>query len=275
MGYLTTTCGHRVYYEDHRSATSNHGTMLLVHGWGMSTRCWDPILPALVGAGLRVITFDHRGCGNSDLDFPDMGIEAIAGDLVALVGELGLERVVINGWSLGGAVAVAAASQLGDRCAALVLTGGATPIYTQKEDFPHGGTVEDVAGTVAAYATNRIDFLEGLSHVVCVKDVGVHVTEWLKELFFQTSPMAGATLAELAHLDQRDQLLSLDMPVLSLFGSEDGFVAPPICRWVGEHHPRALSVEFPGVGHAPFLEERDAYLDSLLGFVAEHGGKSE
>lgn len=268
MSFLTTDCGHQVYYEDHgRMDNCEQRTLMLIHGWGMNTRCWDPILPALLGEGYRVVLFDHRGCGASDRDFQDLSIDAIAGDAVDLVRELGLERIVVNGWSLGGAVAVAAASRLGDACVGLVLTGGATPIYTQKPDLPYGGTAADVAATVAAYETDRINFLEGLSHVVCVKDVSVHVITWLYTLFLQSSPQAGATLAGLAELDQRDLLLALDVPILSVFGSEDGFVAPAICRWVGEHHPRALIVEFPDVGHAPFLEERAAYLSALNEFM--------
>ena len=49
-------------------------------------------LPHLVDAGHRVVTLDHRGCGLSDKDFDDMSINAIAGDVAALVAELGLTK---------------------------------------------------------------------------------------------------------------------------------------------------------------------------------------
>ena len=47
------------------------------------------------------------------------------------------------------------------------------------------------------------------------------------------------------------------------------FVAPAICRWVADNHPRARAIEFPGVGHAPFIEEREGYLAGLIEFVGE------
>jgi pimeloyl-[acyl-carrier protein] methyl ester esterase len=269
MSELNTPCGRRVYFEDYGAQDPEALTLLLIHGWGMSSRCWDPILPNLCDAGLRIVALDHRGCGQSDKTFDDMSIGAIASDVDRLVSQLGLKRVILNGWSLGGAVAVAAATLLGDRCAGLALTGGATPVYTQKPDFPHGGTAEEVAGTAQAYRDNRIDFLQGLSQVVCAKDVGANVENWFYQLFLQASPLAGATLAELAHSDQRQELLALDVPVVSIFGSADGFVAPPICRWVGENHPRARNVEFEGVGHAPFIEAREEYLAALLAFAGE------
>ena len=264
MGYLTREDNKRVYYESHGDGDS---AIVLIHGWGMSGRTWDHVVPALVAAGHRTVLIDHRGCGQSDKDFSDLGIKAIAGDVVALVNTLDLKSVVLNGWSLGGAVAVEAADQLGSRCRGLVLTCGATPIYTQKPDFPHGGTDEDMAGTLAALAADRVNFLKGLSEVVCVKEVSASIEHWFWQIFLQASPLAGASLGELAQLDQREQLAGLNMPVLSFVGSEDGFVAPPICRWVGDNHDNAKVVEYEGVGHAPFIEEQQAYTEELLVFL--------
>lgn len=268
MSYLTIE-NKQVYFEDHAGPNADSKTILLIHGWGMSTRCWDPIVPALRDLGLRVVSFDHRGCGESDKDFADVSIEAIANDAVALIAHLNISEVVLNGWSLGGAVAVSTAAKLKEKCIGLVLTGGATPVYTQKTDFPHGGTAEDMAGTLEAYQTNRVDFLQGLSQIVCVKDVGANIENWFYRIFLQASPFAGATLGELAQLDQRETLLSLDMPIASIFGSEDGFVAPAICRWVGENHANAINHEFAGVGHAPFIEAREEYLASLASFIGD------
>ena len=67
---------------------------------------------------------------------------------------------MLNGWSLGGAVAIDAAARLGSRLAGLVLTCGATPRYTRGDDFPYGGTAADVAATVAALRADRVNFLK-------------------------------------------------------------------------------------------------------------------
>ncbi|MEQ9393827.1 alpha/beta fold hydrolase [Haliea sp.] len=266
MAYLTTDCGKNVYYEDYGSGSS---AILLIHGWGFSCRAWDNTLPVLLAAGHRVVMIDHRGCGRSDKDFADMGILAIAGDVVALVAKLGLESVVLNGWSLGGAVAVAAADRLGKRCAGLALTGGATPIYTQKPGLEAGGTDADMAGTVAALQADRIGFLAGLSQAVCAKDVGEPLVNWMWQVFCEASPMAHVTLGQLAQVDQRQQLAALEMPIISFVGSEDVFVAPEICRWVGDNNTNARVVEYEGVGHAPFVEVAERYNSDLLAFLAD------
>ena len=264
MSYLKTDCGKSVYYEDYGVGAS---ALVLIHGWGFSCRAWDNTLPALLNAGHRVVMLDHRGCGGSDKDFADLGIQAIAGDVVKLVDQLGLAGVVLNGWSLGGAVAVEAADQLGSRCRGLVLTGGATPTYVQKPDFKAGGTEADMAATVGALQADRIGFLSGLVHAVCAKEVSPAITDWMWKVFCESSPMAHVTLAQLAPLDQREQLAGLAMPIVSFVGSADVFVAPDICRWVGTHNANARVIEYEGVGHAPFIEVAEDYNRDLLAFL--------
>jgi len=264
MARLAVDGDKSIYYEDHGAGEQ---VLMLVHGWGMSGRVWDGVLIPLLAAGLRVITFDHRGCGRSDHDFADMGIEAIASDAVALADHLKLDRMFINGWSLGGAVAVAAADTLGSRCRGLVLTAGATPIYTQKPDLALGGTAADVAGTVAAIDADRINVLSQLAHAVCAKPVTVEQTAWMASSFLASSARASRTLGELGELDQRATLAQLTVPILSYICGQDGFVAPDISRWVADNHPMAKGIEYPDSGHAPFIEEREAYIESLLDFI--------
>ena len=119
MAYLAVEGDKRIYYEDHGEGDT---ALVLIHGWGMNSRVWDGVLMPLLDAGQRVIVTDHRGCGRSDHDFADLGIAAIASDVARLVQERGVARAVLNGWSLGGAVATQAAHDLGDRCVGLILT---------------------------------------------------------------------------------------------------------------------------------------------------------
>src|SRR6056300_962206 len=247
MARLAVDGSKSIYFEDLGAGDT---ALVLIHGWGMSGRCWDGILKPLLEHGLRVVTMDHRGCGRSDHDFADLSIDAIAGDVAALVDELNLKSVILNGWSLGGAVATKAASLLGSRCSALVLTAGASPIYTQKPDLPLGGTAEDVAGVVAAMDDDRVTFLAGLAHAVCAKPISDAMLAWMGDAFIASAARASSTLGELAHIDQREMLLGLDMPVLSYICGQDGFVAPEISRWVADNHPRAKGIEFPDSGHA-------------------------
>lgn len=264
MAYLKRDDGN-VYFEDHGAGDT---CVMLIHGWGMNVRVWDSTLMSLLDAGYRVVAMDHRGCGGSDKDFADMSISAIAGDVGALIDHLQLDQVVLNGWSLGGAVVVEAASRFSDKVKAVVLTCGASPIYVQKPDLALGGTADDVAGTVAALKSDRVVTLSAVADAVCAMPVDPHLVQWMWLVFCEASPRAAITLGELAELDQRDMLAGLTQPILSFIGEKDTFVAPEICRWAAENYSNIKSVEFEGCGHAPFVEVRERYMDELTAFLA-------
>jgi pimeloyl-[acyl-carrier protein] methyl ester esterase len=255
----------RIYYEHH---DGDRLPVLLIHAWAMSVRVWDSTLAALQEAGHAVIAFDHRGCGRSDKDFADFSIGAIAGDAVAICDKLGLERVAVNGWSLGGAVATESACRLGDRCAGLMLTCGASPRYTQADGFPHGGTAADVLATVGAIRPDRATFFHAIARAVCAKPVSEAVLDWMWSIFMQAAPGADRSLAELATIDQRDILARLEVPLLAIVGSDDGFTPPGIGEFAASIARHGRLVRFEGCGHGPMFEEYDRYCAELLGFLA-------
>lgn len=267
MSHLARDNGKTIYYEDHGAGDS---AVVLVHGWGATVRAWDYTLPGLAAAGHRVVLLDHRGCGRSSKDFSDMSIEAIAGDVVALIEHLGLASVVLNGWSLGGAVVVAAAAQLGERCRGIVLTCGATPCYVQKADYPHGGTNEILEGTLAAMNADRVNFLAALSAGICASEVSPQVVDWMWHMFLQSSPLAAQSLGALGSLDQRAELAALQVPVLNVVGGLDAVVDPAVCRSVADYATDVTLVECAASGHAPFIEESELYHTELHKFISKH-----
>jgi pimeloyl-ACP methyl ester carboxylesterase len=64
---------------------------------------WDIALPRL--QGMRAITLDNRDIGNSSTVHRDYSVRDMAGDVLALMGHLGLERASIVGHSFGGQIA--------------------------------------------------------------------------------------------------------------------------------------------------------------------------
>lgn len=257
-----------LYYEFHRGSGR---PVVLIHGWGANCRVWDTVTAALSDAGHAVLCYDQRGCGQSDKDFQANDVSIGIRDALQLIEHVGLDGAVVNGWSLGGAIAVGAAHGLGARCAGVVLTGGASPRYVQAADFPHGGEAETVAQTVAALRADRPAFLWQLATAVCAEEPAPGINDWLRSIFWQSSPVADAALASLAELDQRQELAGLDVPLLSMIGSEDGFVDPAIGRIAAEMAVKGQFSEYQGVGHAPFLEAAERYRSELLAFIADLG----
>jgi non-heme chloroperoxidase len=261
MGMLTREGGRQIYFEHY---AGRGPTVVLSHGWGMSCRAWDDTIARLCDRGYAVVAYDQRGCGRSDKDFSDVSIDALGSDVAALCSRLGADEVVLNGWSLGGAVVVDAAAKLGAKVRGLVLSAGATPRYTQAEGFPHGGRAEDVAATLAALRAGRVAFLANLYlGGVFAIDVGAELKRRCLQIALEASPGADASLAALAQLDQRAQLPKLAAPALVVVGARDAVVSPEVGRAAAKLLPNATLLELD-CGHAPFLELPDAYHAALF-----------
>lgn len=262
MAWLEVEDGKNVYYEDYAGSGR---PIVMVHGWGMSMRAFDYNLPALRAAGHRVLAIDHRACGNTDKDFTDVSIAAIAGDVAKLIADKGLEKPVVMGWSLGAAVSfeVAMKADLGG----LVLIGSPSPRYLQGDGWDVGGTPEAMAETATALRTNRANFLHDLSIGVFKNDPGAAVIEWMWSIFMQTSPNADQTLIALGELDHREHLPSLQVPALLCHGQGDVVVDHETSVRAAEMLPNGRLVSFADSGHAPFIEEQEKFESEALAFV--------
>lgn len=97
--------------------------LVMVPGMGDLRSTWDDVAAPLVAAGYRVALTDLRGHGDSDLTFATQGDQATAGDLLALVDELGGGPAVLVGNSMGAGAAAIAAVERPGAVAGLVLTG--------------------------------------------------------------------------------------------------------------------------------------------------------
>jgi pimeloyl-ACP methyl ester carboxylesterase len=93
--------------------------LLLIHGSGASGGFWSPVVPALAGHH-HVIRVDLPGCGQSP-PAPSYDVPAQAGQVAALLDDLGLRHVAVAGHSSGGYVATALAEQRPDLVGSLAL----------------------------------------------------------------------------------------------------------------------------------------------------------
>lgn len=105
--------GISIAFQDHGSGPA----LLLCHGWPELGHSWRHQVPALVGAGYRVIVPDMRGYGGTDApdDVADYTILHLVGDQVALLDALGIDHFTIIGHDWGAPVAWHAALLRPDR----------------------------------------------------------------------------------------------------------------------------------------------------------------
>ncbi|GAA1817843.1 alpha/beta hydrolase [Agromyces neolithicus] len=129
--------GLQMYYELH----GDGGTpLVLLHGGLFDIeQQFGALIPSL-SAGRRVIATDFQGHGRTnDIDRP-LGTAALASDVVALLEHLGVDRVDVFGFSVGGAVALHLAVHHPELVRKLIVSS-----VSFRPDGDRGGNAEAVA----------------------------------------------------------------------------------------------------------------------------------
>lgn len=107
---------------------------LLVHGLASNARLWDGMGRRLALAGRSSVAVDLRGHGRSDKPDGGFDFETVAGDLVQLIGKLGLERPIVAGQSWGANVVLDLAVRRPDLLQGIVLVDGG--LNDMRDAFP-------------------------------------------------------------------------------------------------------------------------------------------
>ena len=94
--------------------------LVFIHGWTANRHRWDDQLSQFAGR-CRVISLDLRGHGDSDLTPDPYTIGGLAREVLALLDELGVDRFVPVGHSMGGMIALTLALEHPERVQRLVV----------------------------------------------------------------------------------------------------------------------------------------------------------
>lgn len=121
--------------------------LVFVHGWCCDRRYWRQQIDPLAGR-FGIVCLDLAGHGESGCDRARFTIAAFAMDVVAVVQQLGLDRVVLIGHSMSGGVIVEAARHLGTAVIGLI---GVDTMWNIDQDR----SPEQVAAFTASF---RADF---------------------------------------------------------------------------------------------------------------------
>lgn len=217
-----------IHYEDYGSGSP----VVLIHGWPLSSRSWEPQVPALVEAGHRVVTYDRRGFGASSQPWSGYDYDTFAADLDALMAHLDLTGATLVGFSMGGGEVVRYISTYGTaRVSKAVLAAAVPPYLFKSDDNPEGGLDDaTIAGFEGAIKGDRVAFLDGFTtNFFAAGDRTDLISEPARLYFRHIGAMASPKgtldcVAAWGRTDFRGDLASVTVPTLVIHGDSDAIV---------------------------------------------------
>lgn len=249
----------------------------LIPGFSAPLEMWGPTLPGLV-PDFRVLLYDLRGHGRSDLPFSGYDLATQAGDLLGLMDHVGIEKAHLVGDAAGGGVAVEIALNHPDRLLSLTLVG--TRIHGWKE--PEGSVPPPTPEEEAYNAEFQRRFKEeGLPEILeqwwlgdwarpAREDPIRRRAQRLRDLVLAYPGGAWhATLPSQPVPPHHPRLGEIRVPTLIMLGGGD----LPIILVNGDEWvrciPNARKAIIPEAGHIPNWEFPEAFNDALGGFLRE------
>jgi pimeloyl-ACP methyl ester carboxylesterase len=243
-----------LYYFAHGAEDLTRPPVVLLHGAGGNHLYWPPQVRRLIGE--RVLAVDLPGHGKSE-GVGHHTIEAYASAIVDFVEALKLNKAVLVGHSMGGAIALQAAIQSPERVLALGLVGSGARLIVSPELLHMASD--------PSKATDAI-------HIVIENSFAEATSDRLKELAEQrmresrSSVLYGDFLACDA-FDVTAAVGQVSMPTLILFGAEDHMVPVGRGRALRRQLSNARLDVIPNAGHMVMLEQPERVAALLSEFL--------
>lgn len=217
--------GQRIAYEVRGSGDP----LLLVAGTGYPGATWSPELIAPLAASHTVITFDHRGTGDSPASADRYSTRLFAQDALAVLDGLGVPAVHVVGHSMGGRVAQWMALDRPDRIRTLVLAATGPGQFRDDRPVTRGIPVHTAAALIEegyeGYMRRHIADTFFTPEFVRAEPERV---EWLVQAFWQHRPELEEYLRHIVARQEHqtaDRIGELTMPALVVVGDRDTHVA--------------------------------------------------
>lgn len=216
-----------LHYQDYGSGKP----VILIHGWPLSGRAWEPQVAAIVEAGFRVIAYDRRGFGQSSQPWTGYDYDTLAADLDVLMTTLDLREATLVGFSMGGGEVARYLGTYGaGRVAKAVFAGAVTPYLYKSADHPQG--VRDdatIAKSEQAVKDDRLAFLDEFSKKFFTAGDKLAVSEqqrlYLCSIAAFASPKGTVDcIGAFGRTDFRADLAKIKVPSLVIHGDADAIL---------------------------------------------------
>jgi 3-oxoadipate enol-lactonase len=239
--------------------------VVLLHGFPFDRSMWRGQVERLSN-DFRVIAPDLRGHGETPAAGDASTMEELAEDVVALLDELNVPRVVLCGLSMGGYVALALYRAHPERVRTLVLADTRPQADTEearraREENARRALSEGMRPIADAMLPKLLS--------ARTREGAPEVVARVREMMLKVSPegAAAALRGMAARRDQTELLSKIDVPALVVVGSEDAVTPPAEAEAMRERIEGSRLVRIEGAGHVSNIERPEEFDRALAEFL--------
>lgn len=237
-------------------------TLVLLPGPTDSWRSYQMILD-LIPTSIRTIAVSQRGHGDSDKPATGYRVEHFASDVVPLLDALSVERAVLAGHSGSCLVARRVAIDHPERVAGLVLEASPTTLVgdTRLQVFVES-VVLRLEDPIAA------DFARAFVVDTSSDDMAPEVVDqFVEDLLKVPARVWRETFEGLLQYDDLNQLASIEIPALLLWGDNDRLVGRQMQEDLEAGMADAELVVYPGASHTPRWDDPSRFASDAASLV--------
>jgi pimeloyl-ACP methyl ester carboxylesterase len=239
--------------------------VVLIHGFPLNRQMWAPQVEALSKAGFRVICPDLPGFGESSA-IDNASMSAYADTVVGLLDELGIDKAVVGGMSMGGYVLLNMVERYPQRLL------GAMYIVTRAAADDSAGKEKRTMLASEVSSGNHLIVPDTFAQVLFAPQTPQEQPELVNEVrqWMESTPSDGIVVGLLAMRDREDyvnKLSKLNIPSLVIGAEQDMAVPVEHAQVLAKSLPNVELIVMPNAGHMANLEQPDTFNQALLGFL--------
>ena len=244
------------------SQGSGEPALVMVHCWACDREFFREQVGDL-GTDHRVVTLDLPGHGESGAGRESWSVTGLAADVVRVVDELRLERVVLIGHSMGGPVSLAAAAALGDRAVGVVLID---TVHDAETIMPP----EMVAQIVTSFESDYEGTMRRFVPAMFPANADPALPEWVIERALLADRTAVlALMRSLAEVDDKALLAGAGVPVRAVNAAPLPPMIPATATETNRRYADFDATLIEGVGHYLQLEQPERVNRALRDALAQ------
>ena len=261
-GYISVSDGAQIYYE----AVGEGTPVILLHGYTLDLRMWDPQVKPLLEAGYRVIRPEMRGYGHSSKQQPGQQFTHLD-DMMTVMDSLHIAKAHVVGLSMGSFVASEMVAMHSDRLLTATLASGnirnmpgpSTPFDSLVLARKDSVIAQNLAQGIDKWKEEWIEKLVsggGSNREAIRESVTQQVNDW------DGWQLINREMRNYYGYEAWDTLKARqpEIPVLILSGEKEGKGKNPMLQYL----PNSRQVIIPDCGHMSNMEKPDEFTRLIL-----------